>query len=103
MEIKNNLQKLVDPYAQLQKTNQPLDKGAQVQAPAQPLGDRVSLSPEAKLLQEAHAAATNAPDVRSDKVAALKSQVEAGTYSVDSKTVAQKLLKSETELFGTLA
>jgi negative regulator of flagellin synthesis FlgM len=52
----------------------------------------VELSPslkEAQLINEVSAAE---PDIREEKVAALKKQVDSGTYRVDSKAVADKLV-----------
>jgi negative regulator of flagellin synthesis FlgM len=33
------------------------------------------------------------PDVREDKVAELKEQVESGTYEIDAEKIAEKMLK----------
>lgn len=62
--------------------------------------DRVTLSGDAKLVSLAASQARDASDVRSDKVAVLKAQVEAGTYQPDSKKIAEKLLTMESDLFG---
>jgi negative regulator of flagellin synthesis FlgM len=64
----------------------------QQQATAQEAGDRVELSPLAKDLQKAAEVAQATPDVRADKVAALKAKIESGTYEVDSKKVASKMI-----------
>ncbi len=62
--------------------------------------DRVTLSDDARLVSLASRSAQEAPDVRADRVAALKAQVEAGTYQPDSKKIAEKLLTMESDLFG---
>jgi len=62
--------------------------------------DRVTLSDDAKLVSVATRTAQDAPEVRSDRVAVLKAQVEAGTYLPDSRKIAEKLLTMESELFG---
>ena len=52
----------------------------------------VELSPslkEARLISEVF---SSEPDIREDKVAALKEQVDSGTYRVDPKAVADKLV-----------
>ena len=54
--------------------------------------DTVELSPsskEAQLINEVNAAE---PDIREEKVAALKKQVDSGTYRVDPEAVADKLV-----------
>lgn len=103
MEIKSSMQKLVDPYSQ-QVERQQLDRSSQQgQAPqAQATGDRVSVSPQARLYTEAYAAATSAPEIRQDKVAALKEQVANGTYAMDSRKIAEKLLQSEISIHEKL-
>jgi negative regulator of flagellin synthesis FlgM len=62
--------------------------------------DRVTLSDDAKLVSQAATEATNTSDVRTDKVASLKAQVDAGTYQPDSKKIAEKMLTMESDLFG---
>ena len=62
--------------------------------------DRVTLSGDARLVSQAAQQAQGASDVRADKVASLKAQVDAGTYQPDSKKIAEKLLTMESELFG---
>lgn len=62
--------------------------------------DRVTLSDDARLVSVATRTAQEAPETRADKVAALKAQVDAGTYQPDSKKIAEKLLTMESDLFG---
>ena len=102
MEIKNNLNQL-DPYTRTKITgtnSQDAKRGANAAAaPAPESGDRISLSPEAKLRTEAYTTAMNAPDIRQSKIDALKAQVESGTYQTDSKAIASKLLAEEPGIF----
>ncbi len=58
---------------------------------------KVNWSPKAKLAQEALALAKASPDVRADKVAALKAAIADGTYKVDSKSLADKMISSSLE------
>ena len=51
------------------------------------------------LLTEALAAAHSAPDVREDKVAAIKARLAAGTYRVDTAHITEALLRENPELF----
>ena len=105
MEIKNSLLRNLDPYGTRvgQKSGEAPERAASGQAPAAPRGDRVSLSEEARLHIAARSEAAAAPEVRREKVDALKQSVADGTYAVDSHKVAQKLLASESLLAGTLA
>ena len=55
--------------------------------------DRVELSSSSRLIQKIQEAALAAPDVRAERVAALKKQVESGAYQVSSEDIAGKMLK----------
>ncbi len=59
--------------------------------------ERVNISSEASLLAEGLKVANEAPDVRTDRVAALKAQIKNGTYKVDAKAVADKMLEANAE------
>lgn len=101
MEIKTYLKQL-DPYrTQLEKAETGKANAARVRTTGtrSPAGDRISLSVEGKLRTEAYAAAQAAPDVRQEKVDTLRERVNNGSYTVDSRKVAEKLVKEEIELF----
>ena len=55
--------------------------------------DTVALSNAAKNIQEAQKQLEAIPDVREDKVAQLKEQIENGTYEIDEEKIADKMLK----------
>jgi len=55
--------------------------------------DKVVLSPKAKEVQEATKLIKELPDIREGKVAKLKEQVDQGTYRIDGKKIAFKMLK----------
>jgi negative regulator of flagellin synthesis FlgM len=57
------------------------------------VGDRVDLSPSFRMIKKIEQVALSAPDIRADKVAALKKKVESGTYQVNSDEVAGKMLQ----------
>lgn len=56
--------------------------------------DSVSLSTNARLLAAARTEVQNVPDVRENKVAAIKQQVDAGTYSVPAHVLARKMVEA---------
>jgi len=58
--------------------------------------DAISLSDTARALSAASKSVGDASDVREDRVAAIKSAIANGTYSVDSRQLARKLLTSLT-------
>jgi negative regulator of flagellin synthesis FlgM len=68
-------------------------------APSQATGSvstpaaQVELSAQAQVLASAKAAVDATPDTRDDLVARLKSQVDAGTYHVSSKDIADQILR----------
>lgn len=63
-------------------------------------GDRVSLSDDARLMSEAARVAQDTADVRQERVEELKAKVQSGTYHVDSRSVAEAMLRQDMEIFG---
>ena len=63
---------------------------AQNQIPAE---DTVEISAQSREMNKIHEVLATTPDVRAEKVAALKQQVESGQYQVNSDAVADKMLK----------
>jgi negative regulator of flagellin synthesis FlgM len=55
--------------------------------------DKVDLSSQSKEMNKISEALAAAPDVRAEKVDALKKQVESGQYQVNSDAVAEKMIK----------
>jgi len=55
--------------------------------------DNVILSPRAKAIQEAKQLLDAVPDVREERIAEIKKQIEAGTYQVDAGKVAAKMVE----------
>ena len=105
MEIKNTTNNLFDPYAPgLDKSTEArndtrLKARADGTGTEASQGDKVTVSQDALLLTEARRAAQSAPDVRSEKVEALRIQVANGTYKPDSKLIAANLVREEPGLF----
>jgi flagellar biosynthesis anti-sigma factor FlgM len=54
--------------------------------------DEVILSPMANELRELKKAIDLIPDIREEKILMLKSQIEEGTYQVDGKKIAGRML-----------
>lgn len=102
MEIKTYLKQL-DPYrTQLEKAENgktTARKGGSQPERTAPQGDRISLSVEGRLRTEAYVAAQAAPDVRQEKVDALRERVNNGSYTIDARKVAEKLVTDELDLF----
>ena len=62
--------------------------------------DEVQISEAGKDFQIAKMALQEVPDVREDKIAAIKSSMEAGTYEVNSSSFADKVIQKYTDILG---
>ncbi len=83
---------------QVAKVNeQEVHKAAKAAAPK---GDSVQLSGDAKMMAEARGVASETSDVRTEKVAALREQVQNGTYKIDNNRIAEGIIKEDVEFFG---
>ncbi|MGF7059777.1 flagellar biosynthesis anti-sigma factor FlgM [Brassicibacter mesophilus] len=82
----NNIDKIVQAYKR-----QDAKKGVK-EAGRLTKKDQLSLSEKAKEYQAAMNALKDTPDVRTEKVEAIKHQIETGTYKVDASKIAQKML-----------
>lgn len=60
--------------------------------------DQLQISSIGKDIQVAKAAVASAPDVRSNLTSSIKASIDAGTYSVDAGSFADKLLAKYEEL-----
>ena len=59
--------------------------------------DQAALSDRARLLSKARAALAQTPDVRADRVNALRAQMQSGQYQVRYEQLAGRLLRSVTD------
>ncbi len=60
--------------------------------------DKVVLSPKAREIQEAKKILNSLPDIREEKVAHLKNQIENGTYQIKGEKIAVKMLKESLDI-----
>lgn len=69
---------------------------AQMQQPTQAIKkekkDELKLSTEAKAYQQAYQLAKKVPDVREDKVEALKQRLASGQYTIDATQISEKII-----------
>ena len=95
MEIVKNQGIQVDAYVnQLQDTKK-ADQAADQAKESATKTDTVVISDAAKRIQEARAKLDDIPDVREEKVADLRNQIQSGTYQADADKTADKLLKEQ--------
>ncbi len=95
MKIDDNSQSVVVELFRHQKVEQQAAeagaKGAEPGSKPTKSADKVDISPSAGRLNETSTLKGPA-EIRSDKVAQVKAQIEAGTYQVSGKAVAEKML-----------
>jgi negative regulator of flagellin synthesis FlgM len=66
---------------------------ALVSGPPELKTDSVFISDNAKRVQEAQSQLQSIPDVRADKVAELRNQIENGTYEIKADQIAAKMIR----------
>ena len=55
--------------------------------------DALNISSESKIKQRAMQAAKQSPDIRTDKIDALKERISAGTYNISNDEVAERIIE----------
>ncbi len=81
-----NTEQVKQAQGEIQKSNRQALEGASNR------GDRVELSQTAREMKKIESVLRTTPDVRAEKIKAIKEQIEAGTYEVDSKKIANAML-----------
>lgn len=92
---KNEISKYINDTI-LTRTEKPVKKApTPADGPPKSKGDTtVSLSQRAKEVLKAHEAMQSEPDVRLEKVRAIKDNIKSGTYEIDYDKTAEKMLKA---------
>ena len=93
MEIDKSQGIQIDAYVKQVHDNKNAGPAAEQPEKSTPKTDTVVISDAAKRIQEARTQLDEIPDVREDKVAELRNQIQNGTYQVDAEKTADKLLK----------
>ncbi len=87
-------QNLRDKEVQRKETNQPEGVTPKVQAQGKAVErvtDQVSLATK-RMIEEARAKASSMPEVREEKVAEIRKQIENGTYQVSNRALARAMV-----------
>jgi negative regulator of flagellin synthesis FlgM len=88
MKINNNdinMNKIMKAYQNLnQQDNNNVNKKTK--------SDQVSISNEAKEIQNIKETLENKPEIRQEKVDQIKNQIQNGNYQVDSQKIAEKII-----------
>lgn len=61
--------------------------------------DSVNVSSNCRLITEALKSAHSSPDMRQDKIAAIRERIANGTYEIDARRIARCLIREEPGLF----
>lgn len=89
----------IEAYTQVQQVYQPKKVSQSKKTTGTtPSSDMLQISSVGKDYQTAKAAVASAPDIREDLTASIKAKIQNGTYSVDTSTFADKLLKKYEEM-----
>lgn len=92
--------KLNNQQSQNQSVNQQGDTAKQAAVTASvPRGDSVSLTQSAQQLNQVQKKSADAP-VNQEKVDKLKKAIQSGEYQVDAQSLAKKIARLESEIFG---
>jgi len=83
----------IEAYVNQVQNKDKVDATSEQPEKQQTKADTVVLSDTAKKVQEAQKQLETMPDVREDKVAQLKEQIENKTYDMDEEKIAGKMIK----------
>ncbi|MFH7321085.1 flagellar biosynthesis anti-sigma factor FlgM [Desulfurivibrio sp. D14AmB] len=90
--------KLTNIFPQLKTEKLPVKRSQETAASAPTgaaqTGDRVDLSSSTQDIQRVKEVLAQTPEVRLEKIRALKGQIERGEYQVDAQAVADRMLQS---------
>ncbi len=100
MEINKALNGLDSYQAKLEKAEADAKAKKEKAAKGKESGesDTVRVSPEAKLRVEAYKTAASSGDIRQEKVDEIKAKIANGTYEIDAKKIAEKIIKEDLDL-----
>lgn len=97
MEIKNNMNRL-DPYLNRLQAEKGEGRAAAEKTASAAGGDTVQIH-SAGLKAAIEGAAASAPDLRADRITALKASLSEGSYQIDNRAIAEKLLQEAGDLY----
>ncbi len=88
----------IEAYTQVQQLYNTKKTTATKQTAKTGFADQLQISSVGKDIQTAKTAVSQAPDIREDVVAPIREKVQAGTYSVDNSSFADKLFAKYEEM-----
>jgi negative regulator of flagellin synthesis FlgM len=91
--VPKNQASVIDAYATQVQNKQRTDAGEEKASQQQGVkSDTVVISEAAKRIQAAQSELRSIPDVRAEKVAEIKRQIEDGTYEIKADAIAEKMI-----------
>ncbi len=99
MDIKHISNRLHNDLGVSQKPTAQTQPSNTQQAPNEK-GEKARTSEFSSVTQSAMTALANTPEVRNEKVAAIRQAIADGTYEINSRAIAEKLLGLEQQLPG---
>ncbi len=93
MEIMGNHSVNLGAYIRQDRFGQKEEASSEDARKATPREDKVELSPQAKDVKKAAEELKSLPDIREQKVADIKASITNGTYSVDGRKTAFRMMK----------
>lgn len=88
----------IESYTQVQQIYQSKKVNQTQKASGTPHTDQLQISSFGKDIQAAKAALAGTPDVREERIASIKAQIQNGKYSVDNAAFADKLFQKYEEM-----
>ncbi len=88
----------IEAYSQVQQLYQTKKVDKAQKSGSVSHSDQVQISSLGKDFQTAKTAVAASPDVREELTASIKARVQSGTYQVDNRTFAEKLLRKYEEM-----
>ncbi len=87
----------IEAYNQVQQVYQSKKVNQTQKAGTASHSDQVQISSFGKDIQTAKAALAGCPDVREERIASIRDQIQNGTYRVDNAAFAEKLISKQYE------
>lgn len=82
-----------DVYARMIAADKKVDNSENNNTEGTLKNDKVVLSATAKIINEAKKNIDSLPDIREQKIAQIKAQIEEGSYRINEKMLASRMLK----------
>lgn len=89
-DVKDTTAQMVSQYQRNENVRQDIDKA--VTGVPLPQEEKVDLSTKARDIQQIKTQLADTPDIREDKVRALRAEIEQGTYRVGGDQIAEKMV-----------